>query len=109
MFFATNKTKILPNSETALQDLYKLLKDNPDVHIRIIGHTDDVGKEEYNQKLSEGRSRSVKQEMVRRGIDAKRIETTGRGEKEPIVPNDSDQHRQMNRRVEVEIIQGELH
>jgi len=106
MFFATDKTKILPSSEPALQELYKLLSDNPDIHIRIIGHTDDVGKDDYNQRLSEGRSASVKQEMVSRGIDAKRIETTGHGEKDPIVPNDSDQHRQMNRRVEIEILSG---
>ncbi len=106
MFFATDKTKILPSSENALQDLYKLLSDNPDIRIRIIGHTDDVGKDDYNQRLSEGRSASVKQEMVTRGIDPKRIETTGHGEKDPIVANDSDEHRQMNRRVEIEILSG---
>lgn len=106
MFFATDKTKILPSSEPALQELYKLLSDNPDIRIRIIGHTDDVASDEYNQRLSEGRSRSVKKEMVDRGINPKRIETTGRGEKDPIVPNDSDEHRQMNRRVEIEILGG---
>ena len=106
MYFATNKTKILPSSESALQDLYNMLKDNPDIRIRIIGHTDDVGKDDYNQTLSEGRAKSVKKEMVDRGIDAKRIETTGRGEKDPIVPNDSEKHRQMNRRVEIEILHG---
>ena len=106
MFFATAKTKILPSSEPALQDLYQLLVDNPDIRIRIIGHTDDVGKDDYNQRLSEGRSKSVKKEMVDRGIDPKRIETTGHGEKDPIVENDSDEHRQMNRRVEIEILGG---
>jgi outer membrane protein OmpA-like peptidoglycan-associated protein len=106
MYFATAKTKILPSSEPALQDLYQLLVDNPDIRIRIIGHTDDVGKDDYNQKLSEGRSRSVKKEMVNRGIDSNRIETTGHGEKDPIVENDSDEHRQMNRRVEIEILGG---
>lgn len=106
MFFATAKTKILPSSEQALQELYKLLSDNPYIRIRIIGHTDDVGKDDYNQRLSEGRSKSVKKEMVDRGIDPKRIETTGHGEKDPIVENDSDEHRQMNRRVEIEILGG---
>ena len=104
MFFATDKTKILPSSEPALQELYTMLKDNPDIRIRIVGHTDDVGKEDYNQRLSEGRSASVKQEMVSRGIDPDRIETTGHGETDPIVPNDSDEHRQMNRRVEIVIL-----
>ena len=48
----------------------------------------------------------MKREMVQRGIDPKRIETTGHGEKDPIVENDSDEHRQMNRRVEIEILGG---
>ena len=106
MFFATDKTDILPTSDAALQELYTLLNDNPDIRIRIIGHTDDVGKDDYNLRLSRGRSESVKKEMVKRGIASERIETAGRGELDPIVPNDSDEHRQMNRRVEIEILSG---
>lgn len=108
MFFATNQTKILATSEQALQELYRLLNENTDIRIRIIGHTDDVGSDASNQVLSEGRSSSIKREMVKRGIDAGRIETIGHGEKDPIVANDSDEHRQMNRRVEIEIIDGSL-
>jgi len=108
MYFATDKTKVLPSSQKALQELYTFLRDNPDVKIRIIGHTDDVASDEYNQKLSEGRANSTKQEMVRRGIDSRRIETLGKGEKEPIVENDSDYHRQMNRRVEIEVTAGDV-
>lgn len=106
MFFATDKTKILPTSEDALQLLYNLLVENPEMRIKIIGHTDDVASDQYNQKLSEGRARSVRKEMMDRGIDGKRIETEGHGEKDPIVANDSDEHRQMNRRVEIEILSG---
>lgn len=106
MFFATNQTTILPSSEEALQSLYLMLLENPDLRIRIIGHADDIASDEYNQRLSEGRARSVRQEMIRRGINGKRIETLGRGEKDPIVANDSDEHRQMNRRVEIEILSG---
>jgi len=106
MFFATDKTKILPTSEAALQELYKLLSENPEMRIKIIGHTDDVASDQYNKKLSEGRARSVRKEMIDRGIDGKRIETEGHGEKDPIVENDSDEHRQMNRRVEIEILSG---
>lgn len=104
LFFATDRTDILPSSDAALTELYSLLNDNPDIRIRIIGHTDDIGRDDYNLRLSKGRSESVKEEMVRRGIDAQRIETDGRGEQDPIVPNDSDEHRQMNRRVEIEIL-----
>ena len=104
MFFATDKTTILPSSGPTLQELYEFLRDNPEIRIRIIGHTDNVGKDDYNQRLSEGRAKSVKQEMINRGIDSKRIVTAGRGEKDPIVPNDSPEHRQMNRRVEIVIL-----
>lgn len=108
MYFATDSTEVLPLSEGALGELYTFLSDNPEVRIRIIGHTDDVASDEYNQELSEGRANSVKAEMVRRGIDADRIETMGRGESEPIVPNDSDSNRQMNRRVEIELLSGNV-
>ena len=106
MYFATDKTNILSSSQPALQELYDLLSGHPEIRIRIVGHTDDVGKDDYNQRLSEGRAASVKREMVKRGIDAKRMETEGHGETDPIVPNDSDEHRQMNRRVEIVILSG---
>ena len=104
MFFATDKTNILSSSKPALQELYELLSGHPELRIKIIGHTDDVGKEDYNQRLSEGRAASVKKEMVKRGISSDRMETEGHGETDPIVPNDSDEHRQMNRRVEIVIL-----
>ena len=104
MYFATDKTNILSSSQPALQELYDLLNGHPEIRIRIIGHTDDVGKDDYNQRLSEGRAASVKKEMVKRGIASDRIETEGHGETDPIVPNDSDEHRQMNRRVEIVIL-----
>jgi OOP family OmpA-OmpF porin len=65
-----------------------------------------VGTEKDNQVLSEGRSKSICKEMINRGIDAKRISTTGKGELEPLVPNTSADNRQKNRRVEIEIISG---
>jgi len=108
MYFATAKTTILPSSEKALHELLDFLRENPEVTIRIIGHTDDVGSEASNQTLSEGRAKSVRQAMIKRGIDGKRIKTAGRGENDPIVPNDSDRHRQMNRRVEIEILSGSV-
>lgn len=107
MHFATAQTTILPSSQNALNMLYELLRDNPDMYIRIVGHTDDVGKDHDNQILSEGRSKSIFDEMVKRGIDPKRIQTAGKGESEPVVPNTSSENRQKNRRVEIEIISGD--
>lgn len=104
MYFATNKTEILPMSEESLKTLYDFLKENPRVRIKIIGHTDSVGTDQANQKLSEGRATSVKNEMVKRGIKAERIETEGRGESEPIDTNDTEEGRQNNRRVVIQVL-----
>lgn len=104
LYFASFQTTILPESEGALQQLYEMLSDNPDLRIRIIGHTDDVGTDADNQVLSEGRANSVRQAMIDRGIDPARIEAEGRGENEPVVPNTSDENRAKNRRVEFVVL-----
>lgn len=104
MFFATNKTKILPQSEAELESLTMFLTENPTVRIRIIGHTDAVGGDRANQILSEGRANAVRYELIMRGIDGSRIEAEGRGKTEPIDTNDTEEGRQNNRRVEFEII-----
>ena len=104
LFFATNKTRILSRSEEALNDLYMYLARNPQVRIKIIGHTDSVGKDEANQKLSDGRATEVRKDLIERGIAADRIEAEGRGETQPIDTNDTEEGRQNNRRVEIEIL-----
>ena len=71
---------------------------------KIIGHTDSVGKDEANQKLSEGRANEVMKDLIERGIAADRIEAEGRGETQPIDTNDTEEGRQNNRRVEIEIL-----
>lgn len=100
LFFATNRVNILPQSEEAMEGLARFLTENPSVSIRIIGHTDDVGTERSNQILSEGRASSVRMELIRRGIDAARIESEGKGESEPVADNATDEGRALNRRVE---------
>lgn len=104
LFFATNKTKILPESEQALEDLTQFMQQNPEVRIQIIGHTDSVGKPEFNQRLSEGRANSVRNELLTRGIEPERVEATGKGQTEPIDTNDTEEGRQNNRRVEFVIL-----
>jgi len=104
LFFATNETVILEQSEPSLVQLFEFLNDNPGIRIRITGHTDSVGKDEANQILSEGRANSVKQSMVQRGIDPDRIETEGKGESMPIDTNDTEEGRQNNRRVEFTVL-----
>ena len=104
LYFATGKTHILDSSESALLELFLFLKSRPSQRIQIVGHTDDIGSDRSNQILSEGRCQEVRQAMIDRGIDGSRMDIKGRGEREPIVPNDSDEHRQMNRRVEIVLL-----
>lgn len=103
LFFATNKTVILPQSEKAMSDLAQFLLENPGVTILITGHTDAVGSDEANQILSEGRANAVRADLIKRGVAGERIETEGKGEKEPVADNDTEEGRQLNRRVEFTI------
>ena len=100
LYFATNKTYILPQSEQAMADLANFLLENASVSVRITGHTDAVGTDEANQILSEGRANAVKADLVKRGVKADRITTEGKGEKEPVASNDTEEGRALNRRVE---------
>ena len=103
LFFATNKTYILPQSEQAMSDLATFLLENPSVTIHIVGHTDAVGSDEANQILSEGRANAVRADLIKRGVAAERLTTEGKGEKEPVADNDTEEGRQLNRRVEFTI------
>jgi len=104
LHFATNRTRILSSSEEALDGLYKHLADHPEIRIKIIGHTDNVGRDAANQKLSEGRANAVMKELIERGIAPERLQAEGRGESQPIDTNDTEEGRQNNRRVEIEIL-----
>lgn len=104
MFFATNKTQILPESEEALEFLATFMSENPTVEILITGHTDAVGSDAANQRLSEGRAMAVKNELIVRGISPDRIDSEGKGESEPIADNETEEGRALNRRVEITIV-----
>ena len=100
LFFATNKTYILPQSEQAMSDLATFLLENPTVTIHITGHTDAVGTDEANQILSEGRANAVRADLIKRGVAPERMTAEGKGEKEPVADNETEEGRQLNRRVE---------
>lgn len=103
LFFATNKTYILPQSEQAMADLAAFLIENEGVTIHVVGHTDAVGSDEANQILSEGRANAVRASLIERGVAPERITAEGKGEKEPIADNETEEGRQLNRRVEFTI------
>lgn len=100
LFFATNKTDVLPQSGPALEALANFMKQNPQVSILLIGHTDSIGTERANQILSEGRVKSVRDELIKRGVEISRMTVEGRGESQPIDTNSTEEGRQNNRRVE---------
>src|SRR5690606_7303496 len=77
--------------------------------VKLVGHTCDIGSEPYNQGLSERRAGAVRDYLVSKGVSADEIDVTGRGELEPKYPNDSEENRRRNRRVDIEFLTVEEH
>lgn len=98
--FHNNESVLLPDSYTELNKLISYLKNNPSISIEISGHTDNVGNETNNVKLSTARAKAVADYLVNKGISRTRIISKGYGSSRPVVPNDTEQNRQKNRRVE---------
>jgi outer membrane protein OmpA-like peptidoglycan-associated protein len=98
--FMPGSDTLQPYSHGLLNAVAKILLENPDVRVLIVGHTDETGTPEKNQTLSEQRAVSVKRYLVSRGVAAKRMETEGRGQYEPIADNTTAEGREKNRRVE---------
>ncbi len=97
-------SSVLPASANSdINTLTRVLKENPPAKIIIVGHTDHSGSDEYNQKLSERRAASLGKRLVENGIEAERIEMSGKGEKEPVASNATAAGRAQNRRIEVAI------
>lgn len=99
--FASDSARILEASAPQLEAIAELLEEDAGVHLSVIGHTDDTGTPERNQKLAEGRAEAVVAALLDRGIDAARLASSGRGHNEPVAPNDTAEGRAANRRVEL--------
>ncbi len=104
VFFETNSAKLKKESLGGLGELYVALKGNPKMEIEIAGHTDNVGDDSYNLKLSHQRASSVISYLVEHGIEKERLAAKGYGETQPIADNDTPEGRAKNRRTEVRII-----
>ncbi|MFN6944018.1 MAG: OmpA family protein [Cytophagaceae bacterium] len=104
VFFDTDKAALRKESYSELDRFVKLLKEQPELFVEIAGHTDDVGDNKYNQKLSERRAHSVVDYLVSKGIDKKRLFPVGYGEDFFMAPNDTEEGRQLNRRTELIIV-----
>jgi len=100
--FAFNKADLLPGAQEILdRDVVPELKANPNLQVLIEGHTDSMGSDEYNAKLSGQRAGAVWKYLVSKGIDATRLQAKGLGETQPIASNDTEEGRAKNRRVEL--------
>ena len=103
LHFAFNSSVIPVSDYPEVDRLAKIMKDNLPAKAVIVGHTDHTGTDEYNQKLSERRSKALADRLIKDGIAADRITTSGKGEKEPMATNNTREGRALNRRIHVEL------
>ena len=103
-FFDFGKSTLKPEAREKLDDLVSKTKDVNLEVIIAVGHTDSVGSDAYNQKLSVARAESVKKYLVSKGIETNRVYTEGKGEKQPVADNKTAEGRAKNRRVEIEVV-----
>ena len=103
IYFDFDKAVLKEESFPSLDKLVNTIMTNKDIEVCIIGYTDDVGSAAYNQKLSERRAKAVYQYLIDNGIDKEILNYRGEGQDNPIAPNDTDENRQLNRRVEFNV------
>ncbi|HPM04981.1 MAG TPA: OmpA family protein [Candidatus Cloacimonas sp.] len=105
ILFDTAKATIKPASIPILEQAFSALQSNPTVKVRIVGHTDNVGSAASNLTLSRQRAESVMNWLINKGIAPERLSATGRGLTEPRATNDTAEGRQLNRRIDFEIVE----
>ena len=104
LFFDTNKYELKPQSRTELNRLIEFMRQYRDVQIEVSGYTDNVGSPEANIQLSQRRAQSVVEYLSGHGIPVTRLRSKGYGEGHPLAANDTEGHRQLNRRIELHIL-----
>ncbi len=103
--FKTGSTEINSSSNIVLNEIYNLLVQAEDAKLELEGHTDNVGNEQSNLVLSEGRAKAVKQYLIRKGINSVRFQSvSGKGQSEPLADNTNEQGRAQNRRVVIKLL-----
>jgi outer membrane protein OmpA-like peptidoglycan-associated protein len=106
VLFDFNKYTLKPGAREKLAKVSGILLAYPGLQIQLEGHTDAVGSEEYNQKLSEDRANAVREYVVTQGVPANTVTAKGFGKTQPVASNDNAAGRQKNRRVEM-VVSGE--
>lgn len=102
--YETGKATLTTDSYPALNELVNALKSKPTLVIEIAGHTDNVGSYDFNLKLSQDRANTVRNYLINKGIDAKRVSAKGYADSQPVASNNSEEGKAQNRRTEVRII-----
>lgn len=105
IYFATGKATLTPNAEAALQQIYDILKEHPELKVEIGGHTDNLGGKAKNIKLSQARAEAVVQWLVNKGIPGSQMTAKGYGPDKPVASNKTKAGREQNRRIEVSVIE----
>lgn len=101
LYFMYSSSKLLPDSQRILEQLASFLTSNPSARIRVEGHTDAVGPTNVNQQVSEQRANTIKAQLVSLGVSSSQITTRGYGESRPLMLNETELGRSMNRRIEI--------
>lgn len=104
ILFDVDKATLKDEAKANIDKLAVILKKYPDTNVLIEGHTDATGTEEHNLELSRERAQSVSNYLAQLGVDPARFTATGYGESQPIAPNDTQEGRQQNRRVELAVM-----
>ena len=102
--FEYNSSTLTAESRLGIEMLTEFLRRNPELKVELAGHTDNVGSDSYNLKLSTDRAEAVRNALIVNGIDESLMTANGYGASRPIAPNDTEEHRAMNRRTEMIII-----
>lgn len=104
IFFKFNEYELQEKSKTELQKIIRFLNNNPGLRVEISGHTDNIGSASYNYQLSDKRARAVYDFLVSEGIQPQRLVSKGYGADHPVATNDTEEGRQLNRRIEFKVI-----
>ncbi len=104
ILFETDSARLTPGAEDVVRRISDTMKNNPDLRVAVVGHTDSTGDFNYNIRLSERRAKAIVQALIKDGIAADRLAGVGVGPLSPAAPNDTPEGRAENRRVELVLI-----
>ena len=104
IYFAFDSYDLSPEAQIKLRELFQKYTSGNEVQVGITGHTDDIGPEDYNRRLSVNRAHSAEQFLLKAGLAQQRVYTQGKGEAEPVASNDTPEGRRQNRRVSIMVV-----